>query len=281
MQISVVIPSFNRRHTLQRALQSVFEQSSVVDEVILVDDGSSDGSAEMVARAFPTVKLIRQPNLGVSAARNRGIEAARYDWIALLDSDDSWLPAKIEKIRAARRQQPDFVLFHSDEIWMRRGVRVNPMKKHRKHGGWIFEQCLPLCAISPSASVIRKSVLQELGMFDESLPACEDYDLWLRLSHRFPVCYLDEALIVKYGGHEDQLSRQHPAMDQFRVRSLHRLLREQDLSAAQQAAATRELVTRLDILLKGARRRGNRALLEEFVPLREYWSKVATGAASC
>lgn len=281
MQISVVIPSFNRRHTLQRALQSVFEQSSVVDEVILVDDGSSDGSAEMVARSFPTVKLIRQPNLGVSAARNRGIEAARYDWIALLDSDDSWLPAKIEKIRAARRQQPDFVLFHSDEIWMRRGVRVNPMKKHRKHGGWIFEQCLPLCAISPSASVIRKSVLQELGMFDESLPACEDYDLWLRLSHRFPVYYLDEALIVKYGGHEDQLSRQHPAMDQFRVRSLHRLLREQDLSAAQQAAATRELVTRLDILLKGARRRGNRALLEEFVPLREYWSKVATGAASC
>lgn len=281
MQISVVIPSYNRRHTLQRALQSVFEQSSVVDEVILVDDGSSDGSAEMVARSFPTVKLIRQPNLGVSAARNRGIEAARYDWIALLDSDDSWLPTKIEKIRAARRQQPDFVLFHSDEIWMRRGVRVNPMKKHRKHGGWIFEQCLPLCAISPSASVIRKSVLQELGMFDESLPACEDYDLWLRLSHRFPVCYLDEALIVKYGGHEDQLSRQHPAMDQFRVRSLHRLLREQDLSAAQQAAATRELVTRLDILLKGASRRGNRALLEEFVPLREYWGKVATGAASC
>jgi glycosyltransferase involved in cell wall biosynthesis len=276
MQISVVIPSYNRRHTLQRALQSVFEQSSVVDEVILVDDGSSDGSAEMVTRAFPTVKLIRQPNLGVSAARNRGIEAARYDWIALLDSDDSWLPTKIEKIRAARRQQPDFVLFHSDEIWMRRGVRVNPMKKHRKHGGWIFEQCL-----SPSASVIRKSVLQELGMFDESLPACEDYDLWLRLSHRFPVCYLDEALIVKYGGHEDQLSRQHPAMDQFRVRSLHRLLREQDLSAAQQAAATRELVTRLDILLKGASRRGNRALLEEFVPLREYWGKVATGAASC
>ena len=116
-------------------------------------------------------------------------------------------------------------------------------------------------------------------MFDESLPACEDYDLWLRLSHRFPVCYLDEALIVKYGGHEDQLSRQHPAMDQFRVRSLHRLLCEHDLTAAQQAAATRELMTRLDILLKGASRHDNRALLEEFVPLREYWCKAAT--ASC
>ena len=279
MQISVVIPSHNRRHTLQRALQSVVEQRSPVDEIILVDDGSNDGSAAMVARVFPTVKLIRQPKLGVSAARNRGIEAARHDWIALLDSDDSWLPTKIEKIRAAQCQQPDLVLFHSDEIWIRRGVRVNPKHKHRKHGGWIFEQCLPLCAISPSAAVIKKSVLQELGMFDESLPACEDYDLWLRLSHRFPVCYLDEALIVKYGGHEDQLSRQHPAMDQFRVRSLHRLLCEHDLTAAQQAAATRELMTRLDILLKGASRHDNRALLEEFVPLREYWCKAAT--ASC
>ena len=281
MQISVVIPSHNRRHTLQRALQSVVEQRSPVDEIILVDDGSNDGSAAMVARVFPTVKLIRQPKLGVSAARNRGIEAARHDWIALLDSDDSWLPTKIEKIRAAQCQQPDLVLFHSDEIWIRRGVRVNPKHKHRKHGGWIFEQCLPLCAISPSAAVIKKSVLQELGMFDEDLPACEDYDLWLRLSHRFPVCYLDETLIVKYGGHEDQLSRQHPAMDQFRVRSLHRLLCNHDLTPAQRAAATRELMTRLDILLKGARRHENRALLDEFVPLREYWCKAATGAAPC
>jgi len=238
MQISVVIPSYNRRHTLQRALKSVFEQRSAVDEVILVDDGSNDGSAEMVAREFPTVRMIRQPNLGVSAARNRGIEAARHDWIALLDSDDSWLPLKIEKIRAAQGERPGFVLFHSDEIWMRRGVRVNQKNKHRKHGGWIFEQCLPLCAISPSASVIRKSVLEELGMFDESLPACEDYDLWLRLCHRFPVCYLDEALIVKYGGHDDQLSCQHTAMDQYRVRSLHRLLCNQDLTATQRAAVT-------------------------------------------
>ena len=132
------------------------------------------------------------------------------------------------------------------------------------------------------ASVRRLMLARmKLGMFDPGLPACEDYDLWLRLCHRFPVHYLEEALIVKYGGHEDQLSRQHPAMDQFRVRSLHRLLREHDLSATQRAAATRELMTRLDILLKGASRHGNQALLEEFVPLREYWGKVATGAASC
>ncbi|MGB5330398.1 MAG: glycosyltransferase family A protein, partial [Gammaproteobacteria bacterium] len=193
MRISVVIPSYNRRHTLQRALQSVFDQTSRVDEVILIDDGSSDGSSEMVRQQFPGVIVLKQPNLGVSAARNHGVARARYEWIALLDSDDSWLPQKIDQIRKAWKQQPDFVLYHSDEIWIRRGVRVNPMQKHRKCGGWIFEQCLPLCAISPSAAVIRKSTLESLGGFDENLPACEDYDLWLRLCHRFPVHHVAQA----------------------------------------------------------------------------------------
>ena len=273
MRISVVIPSYNRRHTLERALESVFAQTSPVDEVILVDDGSTDGSAEMVAQAYAAVKIIRQPNLGVSAARNRGINAARFDWIALLDSDDSWLPEKIARIRAARAQHPEFVLFHSDEIWMRRGVRVNPMHKHRKSGGWIFEHCLPLCAISPSASVIRKSVLLESGLFDPALPACEDYDLWLRLCHRYPVYYLEQALIVKYGGHDDQLSRRHPIMDRFRVRTLHRLLTQQTLSAEQRSATTAVLLAKLDILLKGAIKHDNKELIDEFAPLRDFWQQ--------
>lgn len=281
MQISVVIPSHNRRHTLERALQSVYQQNSKVEEVILVDDGSTDSSDAMVAHAFPDVKILRQPNLGVSAARNRGIEAADSEWIALLDSDDRWLPDKIAKIREAHRQHPDFVLFHSDEIWVRNGVRVNPMNKHRKSGGWIFEQCLPLCAISPSTSVIRKSVLQELGLFDEKLPACEDYDLWLRLCHRYPVHYLDQALIVKYGGHADQLSRQHPAMDKFRVRALHRLLATENLSSDQRAAAAAMLLAKLDILIKGALKHGNRQLMDEFMPLRERWGTTAPAGSSC
>ena len=279
MQISVVIPSYNRKHSLARALQSVLDQESPVDEIILVDDGSSDGSGAMVEQTFPGVKILRQENLGVSAARNRGIEAARFDWIALLDSDDSWLPCKIATIRQAHRQQPDFVLFHSDEIWVRNGVRVNPMIKHRKSGGWIFEQCLPLCAISPSASVMKKTVLESLGMFDETLPACEDYDLWLRLCHRYPVHYLDQPLIVKYGGHADQLSRQHPAMDQFRIRALHRLLVGASLSPEQQAAATAMLLTKLDILIRGAVKHGNQKLLDEFMPLREQWRESVQAAS--
>ena len=280
MRISVVIPSYNRAHTLRRALQSVFDQSAAVDEVILVDDGSTDDSAAMVAREFPGVIVIRQSNAGVSAARNKGIEAAQYDWIALLDSDDCWLPHKIQTVRDAAASNPGYILYHSDEIWVRRGVRVNPMQKHRKSGGWIFAQCLPLCAISPSATVIQKSALQDLGLFDESLPACEDYDLWLRLCHRFPVHYIEQPLITKYGGHEDQLSRQYPAMDRFRVRALHRLLDTTALQANDFEAARSTLQGKLEILLKGAHKHQNQALIDELEPLCRRWQD-HNGQATC
>lgn len=281
MQISVVIPSYNRRHTLERALQSVFEQTSTVDEVILVDDGSSDGSSGMVARQFPQVNVLRQPNLGVSAARNRGIASAQFEWIALLDSDDSWMPQKIELVREARQRHPEFVLYHSDEIWIRRGVRVNPKHKHRKSGGWIFESCLPLCAISPSASVISRATLEALGMFDEKLPACEDYDLWLRLCHQFPVHYIDKPLITKYGGHDDQLSQQYMAMDRFRIHALHRLLKTASLRPEYYRAAETTLLDKLEILIKGAAKHHNQALLDEFIPLRETWYGHGDQVAPC
>jgi glycosyltransferase involved in cell wall biosynthesis len=280
MRISVVIPSYNRCDTLPRALGSVYAQSSAVDEVILVDDGSSDDSAAMVANEFPQVQVLRQSNRGVSAARNRGIRAAQYEWIALLDSDDCWMPRKIETLRAAAATHPDYILYHSDEIWIRRGVRVNPMRKHRKTGGWIFNQCLPLCAISPSAAVIQKDALLDLGLFDESMPACEDYDLWLRLCHRYPVHYIDEALITKYGGHDDQLSRQFPAMDRFRVRALHRLLDTQALEADDFDAARDMLLRKLEILLTGARKHANHQLIDEFEPLHQRW-RASTEAAAC
>ncbi len=281
MRISVVIPSHNRRHTLERALQSVIGQRSAVDEIIVVDDGSTDGTADLLRTSYPGVRLLAQPNRGVSAARNAGIEAARFEWIALLDSDDSWFDHKIARIREAHRLRPDYELYHSDEIWIRRGVRVNPGSRHRKRGGWIFEHCLPLCVISPSAAVLRKSTLQALGGFDESLPACEDYDLWLRLCHRYPVYFIDEALITKFGGHDDQLSRRFAAMDRFRVRALLGLLEGATLDEDQRRAAAGMLRRKLDILLDGAARHGNRALIQEFEPVRAAWRGGAVGTASC
>jgi len=281
MRISVVIPSYNRRHTLDRAIQSVIDQTSPADEIILVDDGSSDGSSEVVRRNYPQVRIIQQANHGVSAARNRGIAAANYEWIALLDSDDSWQANKIRRVRESSEEHPGFVLYHSDEIWIRRGVRVNPMIKHAKSGGWIFKQCLALCAISPSATVVNKSILESLGLFDEALPACEDYDLWLRLCNRYPVHYIDEALITRYGGHHDQLSRRYWGMDRFRIRALDRLLKKEKLKIEYHRAARDMLLSKLAILLKGAIKHQNQAVLEEFGPLFDEWRETRDSSVSC
>ena len=272
MQISVVIPTYNRLHSLIIAIESVYSQSSTVEEIIVVDDGSTDSSADEISQRFPDIKLIQQPNRGVSAARNAGIRLASFDWIALLDSDDSWLPEKICSIRQAKNLQPEYLLFHSDEIWIRHGVRVNAMKKHLKSGGWIFENCLPLCVISPSAVVFHRSLLATSGYFDESLPACEDYDLWLKICHQYPVCYIDKPLVTRYGGHQDQLSARYWGMDRFRIRSLHRLLQRNVLCRQHHQAAVSILMRKLEILLKGARKHGNQKVIDEFTPMLDQFN---------
>lgn len=269
MKISVIIPSYNRIHTLIRAIDSVLGQDSPVDEIIVVDDGSNDGTAEQISRLYPTLRLIQQSNRGVSAARNAGINQACHAWIAFLDSDDSWLPGKISQIRQAQNRLPEFRLFHSDEIWIRNGVRVNAMKKHLKTGGWIFERCLPRCVISPSSVVLHRSLLQSVGLFDESLPACEDYDLWLRVCHQYPVHYIDRPLITKYGGHKDQLSKQYWGIDRFRIHSIHRLLQQGELSESDYAVAMSTLIGKLEILLKGAKKHRNEQIIAEFMPMLE------------
>jgi len=281
MRISVVIPSYNRRHTLGRAIQSVIDQTSAVEEIILVDDGSTDNTSEVISRDYPQVSIIQQPNRGVSAARNRGIAAASHEWIALLDSDDSWQSHKIARVREAQEKHSGFVLYHSNEIWIRRGVRVNPMIKHGKAGGWIFHKCLALCAISPSATVVKKSILESLGSFDEELPACEDYDLWLRLCNRYPVHYIDETLITRYGGHQDQLSRRFWGMDRFRIRALDRLLRQEKLKTDSHQAARNMLLSKLEILLKGAVKHRNQQILDEFGPLQDEWRDTRGSTLPC
>lgn len=265
--ISVVIPSFNRLPLLIKALESVFSQTTEVDEVIVVDDGSDDNTAETIEKLFPQVILLRQPNLGVSAARNHGIKASTGQWIGLLDSDDQWLPDKISTIHEVQQAFPQYQLIHSDEIWIRDGVRVNAMKKHRKSGGWIFRKCLPLCVISPSAAVINRMVFDQAGYFDESLPACEDYDLWLRICHQMPVYYIDKPLIYKYGGHSDQLSRKYWGMDRFRIRALKNLLARAQLKTDDYEAAEAMLIKKLNILLKGAHKHENQTLIDEYAPL--------------
>lgn len=257
MTVCVVIPTFNREERLSNAIRSVEKQTYQTDEIIVVDDGSDDGTDSMMNSMFPHVRYLRQENAGVSAARNVGIRASSADWFAFLDSDDEWLPEKLAKQMTAINATPETVVCHTDEIWIRNGKRVNPMKKHVKSGGWIFRRCLPLCTMSPSSIMIHRSVFDRIGLFDESLPACEDYDLWLRITSLHPVFYLDEPLIVKNGGHADQLSRKYWGMDRFRMSALKKILDRQLLKPDDEKAARAMLAEKAKIYLNGARKRNN------------------------
>lgn len=268
MRISVIIPSCNRAQTLPRALDSVLHQTLPADEIILVDDGSEDETSALMANDYPQCLYLRQANQGVSSARNLGISTARGEWIALLDSDDAWQPHKLEKQMNALAASPGLQICHTEEIWIRHGVRVNPMKKHAKSGGHIFRSCLPRCVISPSSVLLHRTLFEQYGLFDTELPACEDYDLWLRLCVREEVLFVDEPLTVKYGGHDDQLSRRHWGMDRFRVKALEKLLQTTPLRAADRTAAIETLIEKAGILAQGAEKRGEFPRAEAYLHLQ-------------
>ncbi len=254
--ISVVIPTYNRAEWLRQALASVTAQTLPPGEIIVVDDGSDDGTQQMIANEFPGCRYLRQENQGVSSARNLGIEAADGQWIALLDADDQWLPEKLATQLALLEQHPGHRICHTEEIWIRNGRRVNPMKKHAKCGGHIFRNCLPLCVISPSSVIIHRTLFEEVGLFDPDLPACEDYDLWLRICAREPVLFVEHPQIVKHGGHEDQLSRRYWGMDRFRVRALEKIIHSGAIQGADLVAARNTLREKAGILAQGAEKRG-------------------------
>ena len=253
--VSVVVPTFNRAAHIGAAVESVLAQTYPHWELIVVDDGSQDETPLMLSAYGERIRTIRQENRGVSAARNRGILAAAGDFIALLDSDDYWLPDKLAAQVAYFRQHPALMLCQTEEIWVRNGRRVNPKTRHRKFAGMIFEKTLPLCLISPSAVMLRRSLLDEVGLFDETLPACEDYDLWLRITWKYPVGLIETPLIVKRGGHADQLSAM-PEMDKYRIRAIVKILEQGCLSPSQAAAAGAMPAEKCRIYAAGCRKRG-------------------------
>ncbi len=252
--ISVIIPTYNRAHILPRALDSVLAQTQLPIEIIVVNDGSTDGTKSVLSN-YPGLKIIDQQHSGVSAARNIGLEHTNGEWIAFLDSDDEWLPEKLEQQWAAICND-DKLICHTEEIWIRNGKRVNPMKKHQKYGEYIYEKCLPLCVISPSSVMIHQSVFNDIGVFDESLEVCEDYDLWLRICSKYSTLFISEPLIVKYGGHEDQLSRKYWGMDRFRIQAMEKILSFGELSAEDEKATVDMIVQKCEIIINGMQKRG-------------------------
>ncbi len=249
--VSVIIPTFNRSHLLEKTINSVLKQTFRDFEIIIIDDGSTDNT-QILLNKYSLVKLtVLSENKGVSYARNRGIELAKGNYISFLDSDDLWETKKLEVQTEWLEKHPEVAACQTDEVWIRNGVRVNPGEKHKKYSGDIFFQSLPLCIVSPSSVMIRTNILRQNGGFDTKLPACEDYDLWLRMSSKFTFGYIEQKLLIKYGGHSDQLSRKFWGMDRFRVYSLSKLLGSETLSKKQSDAVLEILVKKCEILLNG------------------------------
>jgi len=246
------------------AVESVLAQTYPELEIMVIDDGSTDDTRERLLAYGPQIIFIsNSKNQGVSAARNLGICQSRGSYVALLDSDDLWLPEKVERQLDFFLKHPNALICQTEEIWIRRGKRVNPRQKHRKYSGYIFPQCLPLCIVSPSAVMIKRELFEQVGLFDEQLPACEDYDLWLRIATHEPIFLVDEPLITKRGGHEDQLSRTVLFLDRYRIQSLCKLLREAELSPVQRQQTVDELKKKARIFCNGCRKRGKSAEAEQ------------------
>ena len=271
MKISVIIPTYNRKKTLARAIKSVKNQSLSPFEILIIDDGSNDGTEGWVKENFQNIKYIYQNNHGVSSARNIGIENAYGDWVAFLDSDDEWLPNKLYEQVKAIDSNPEMKFFHTNEIWIRNGIRVNQMKKHKKYGGYIFEKCLDICRVSPSSVLIQKEVFDNIGIFDESLRVCEDYDLWLRITSKYPVVFLDMPLIYKYGGHADQLSKVNDGIESYRIQSLEKIIKSGFLSDEQKVMAVNALVNKMKIYSKGLEKRKKLTALKDIKKNIQYW----------
>jgi glycosyltransferase involved in cell wall biosynthesis len=254
-EVSVIVPTYNRHAMVLEAIDSVLAQTTGAFELIVIDDGSTDRTAEHLTSLAKTIRFERVEHGGPAAARNCGVALARTPLIAFLDSDDLWAPTKLERQLAFMSANPDCAISQTNEIWIRNGRRVNPGVRHRKHAGDIFADSLRTCLISISATMMRTDLFRSLGGFDEIMLAAEDYDLWLRILIDYEAGLLDEPLVTRRGGHCDQTSATTPALDRFRILALMKLLTEDRLSPVRRAAVVEVLAEKCRIYAGGLARR--------------------------
>ncbi len=266
--VSIIIPVYNRPVMLVRAIESILNQTYQCFELIVVDDGSDEPLDQLETQFDDTrIRVVRQNHKGVSSARNRGVKLAKHDYIAFLDSDDEWLPEKLEQQMRFFEHNPASRICYTGEKWVRHGKRFNHPKSREKFSGDIFERCLEDCFIGCSTVVMHKSLFDEVGGFDTSLAICEDYDLWLKISARYPIVLLEQPLIKKHGGHKDQLSMAEWGIDRFRIRALQNSIRSGRLTSAQRKSAQAMLLKKIAIVCGGCLKRQRFDAFAELIPL--------------
>ncbi|NQU19293.1 glycosyltransferase family 2 protein [bacterium] len=257
--ISVIIPTYNRTSFLKKAIDSVLAQGYQDFELIVVDDGSTDETKALIQEYKGKARYIFQDKKGAASARNRGIKESKSDFITFLDSDDWWDKNKLEIQLKSMQENPDYLISHTQEIWYKNGKLLNQKKRYKKFGGFIFDKCLSICVVSMSTAMIRRELFEEVGLFNESLPCCEDYDFWLRVSVKFPFLLIDKPLTLKDGGRPDQVSSIYAqGMDKFRIQSIKGLLEEKSLTNQQREIAVQELKQKSQIYAKGCIKHGKK-----------------------
>ncbi len=262
--ISIIIPTYNRKNIISTAIDSCLQQIYQNTEIIIIDDGSIDGSFEFLKNKYgKKIRIWQIKHQGVSSARNIAINKSRGEWLAFLDSDDFFHKDKLSKQISLINENPNYKICHSEEIWIKDGVRINPHKKHKKISENIFFRSIELCSISISTVLIKKEIFAELGNFDETIPACEDYDLWLRVTAKYPVLLHHENLTTKFGGHKDQLSKKHWGMDRFRIYALDKIYKS-NINQEQKNLVKKILLKKLKIFIKGAKKHNNLEYLTKY-----------------
>lgn len=255
MKVSVIIPTYNRHDMVRRAVESVINQTVEPYEIIVVDDGSTDSTQEIIWD--DSVRSFRIPHSGFPGfVRNYGVDKSVGDYISFLDSDDIWHPNKLEEQLEFIKRQTDCKVLHTKEKWIMNGKTVSQKKRKHKREGFIFKDSLQGCIIGPSTVLIKRDIFQEFNGFDPTIEVGEDYDLWLRITNKYQIHYIDKELITKYAGHGDQLSFKYGYIEPFKISVLERLIERRELSKANQIIANDSLKSKYDIIINGCLKRG-------------------------
>ncbi|MCF7869806.1 MAG: glycosyltransferase family 2 protein [Candidatus Omnitrophica bacterium] len=272
---SIIIPTYNRRQFLKIAIESVLKQTYANYELIIVDDGSTDNTKELI-KDYKDSRLnyYYQQNKGPASARNLGIAKARGEFVCFLDSDDRFRINKLEISHRYIKEKSSYKIFHSEEIWYKNGKFLSQKKEHKKTAGFIFDNAVKLCSISISTAVIKKEVFNKIGNFDQNLLACEDYDFWLRVTSQYPIYLIPEALTIKEGGHKNQQSKKYPAMDKFRIYALDKILQTKNLKKEQYQIAYQQLQNKCSVYIKGAALRKKTKEVKKYKDLLNKYEKL-------
>jgi len=257
--VSVIIPTYERWALLAQAANSVFGQRVSPRELVVVDDGSTDRTAEYCESlsGHPGFSYISISHSGKPGkVRNAGARLAKGEYLAFLDSDDLWKPEKLARQIEFFKENPEIRICHTREIWQRGEKIVSQAGQRQRRSGEIFADALEKCIIGPSTVMMRRELFEELGGFREELEIAEDYELWLRLTAKYPVGYLDEPLTIKRGGHPDQLSEKYGQIEIFRIRALLLNLEAGTFTGNKRELAAGELACKCRIYAQGCEKRG-------------------------